>query len=561
MASAVSPDDFPNPPTRPAAGYPPSPMNAPRTPVWLLVSAAVLLAAVVASGVVGLRAIDDLSYEFAVADRPAEVQRTLGELLSAAQDIETGQRGYLLSGNEVYLEPYSGGLGEVDSLLARLDRLVSWNPVQVARMPVLRGRVDSVRSYYATSVALRRTGGLGPAVARVESGEGLALMDSVRSMVRTMEREAVRVRELRQRHVARAKRSARRALWASTVALAVALALAALGVARTLRARDAASASLARSADELARSNDALSQALAEREQALLRVRAMQGQLVQQEKLAGLGRLTAGVAHELKNPLNFVTNFAALSDEIAGEIAADLAAGRTAEAAASIADLRANTRRVVEHADRADGIVRSMLTHARGVTGSREPVDLGLVVSDATANALGPAADDVRVVVESPGGPVVVEGVALALGRLFQNLIANAVYAVRERAGLGVVDPAYTPTVTVRTRVEDDHGVETAVVEVEDNGAGIPDADLPRIFEPFFTTKAPGQGTGLGLPLAHDIAVGHGGSLLADRAPGGGALFTVRLPVHGLGEAAEELAEPAGATGRATGDARRQSYD
>ena len=401
-------------------------------------------------------------------------------------------------------------------------------------MPVLRGRVDSVRSYYATSVALRRTDGLAPALARVESGGGKALMDSVRAIIRTMEDEAVRVRGLREQRVARAQRWARRALWASTAVLALALTLAAVAVWRTLRARDAAAAELAGAAASLTRSNDALSQALAEREQALLRVRSMQGQLVQQEKLAGLGRLTAGVAHELKNPLNFVTNFAALSDEIAEEIADDLAAGRTTEAAHAMADLRANTQRVVEHAERADGIVRSMLTHARGVTGTREQVDLGIVLSDATAHALGPAAGDVHVAVEAPDTPVVIHGVALALGRLFQNLIANAVYAVRERAGLGVADPAYTPAVTVRMRTENEHGVEVAVVEVEDNGAGIPDADLPRIFEPFFTTKAPGQGTGLGLPLAHDIAVGHGGSLLAERAPHGGALFTVRLPVEGM---------------------------
>ena len=129
---------------------------------------------------------------------------------------------------------------------------------------------------------------------------------------------------------------------------------------------------------------------------------------------------------------------------------------------------------------------------------------------------------------------VVVEAAPQALGRMFQNVIANAVHAVRERASLGGGHPGppYVPTVTVRTRREDDHGVATAVVEVEDNGAGIPEADLARIFEPFFTTRAPGQGTGLGLSLAHDIAVGHGGSLTAGRAPGGGARFVVRLPVH-----------------------------
>ena len=503
------------------------PLASTRSSAALVAVAVVLLAAVVASGVVGLRAVDELSYEFEVADRPAEVYRTLGALLSAAQDIETGQRGYLLSGNEAYLEPYDRALGRVDPLLDRLDRLVSWNPLQVSRMPTLRGRVDSVRSYYAESVALRRTEGLGPALARVESGGGKALMDSVRAVVGRMETEAVRVRGLREARVDRAQQSARRALWASTGVLALALVLAALVVWRTLRSRD-------RSAAALDAERHALSQALAEREQALLRVQTMQAQLVQQEKLAGLGRLTAGVAHELKNPLNFVTNFAALSDEIAEEMADLLAEGDVGEATAALDDLRANTRRVVEHADRADGIVRSMLTHARGISGSREPVDLSLVLSDAVAYALGPVDSDVEVVVEAPDEPVVIEGVPLALGRLFQNLIANAVHAVVERAGLDSAPAGlpYTPTVTLRTRLEDDLGSEVAVVEVDDNGAGIPDADVARVFEPFFTTKAPGQGTGLGLPLAHDIAVGHGGSLVAGKAPGGGARFTARLPLR-----------------------------
>lgn len=259
----------------------------------------------------------------------------------------------------------------------------------------------------------------------------------------------------------------------------------------------------------------------------------MQAQMVQQEKLAGLGRLTAGVAHGLKNPLNFVTNFAQLSNEIAEEIGDDLAGGEITKAVDSVADLLANTQRVVEHAERADAIVRSMLTHAQGVTGTREPVELAPIIADAVLHGLGLEGTEVDVVVEEET-PVTVDGIALALSRLFQNLIENAVHAVRERSGLGGGARDYHPRVTIRLRVETEYGFETAIIEVEDNGAGIPEADLPRIFEPFFTTKSPGQGTGLGLPLAHDIAVGHGGSLTAERSERGGALFTVRLPVKGL---------------------------
>ena len=491
--------------------------------------AVVLFATVVGSGVIGLSAISELSYEFAVADRPATVYRTLESLLSATQDIETGQRGYLLSGNEAYLEPYERGLREINPTLDTLDRLVSWNPLQVRRMGPLKAQIDTLQDYYAESIQLRRERGLEPSLARIQEGNGKAYMDSIRVMVSRMQEEAVRVRGLRQERVAAAQKAARRSLWASTVVLVLALLLSTVIVWRTLRLRDRAAARLAASADEVRQSNDALSQALAEREQALHRVHSMQAQLVQQEKLAGLGRLTAGVAHELKNPLNFVTNFAQLSNEIADELADEIADGDTAALAESVEDLRANTRRVMEHAERADGIVRSMLTHARGVTGTRETVALAPIVAEAVTYALGPEGEDVTVVVDERQ-PIVVEGVALALGRLFQNVISNGVYAVRERAGLSG-DRSYTPTVAVRSRLEEDHGIEMAVVEIEDNGAGIPDADLPRIFEPFYTTKAPGQGTGLGLPLAHDIAVGHGGSLMAGRAASGGALFTVRLPV------------------------------
>lgn len=507
------------------------PLISHTSPLWLLALAIVLLVAVAASGMVGLGAIEDLSYEFEVADRPATVHRTLETLLSATQDIETGQRGFLLSGNDAYLEPYERGLAEVDPLLDTLDRLVSWNPLQVRRMPVLRRRVEAVRSYYAESVSSRREQGLDESLARVQSGQGKMLMDSVRVMVKRMQAEATRVRGLREARVTKAQQSARRALWISTGTLLLALLLATAAVWWMLRSRERAAARLADSVNQIRESNEAMSQALAEREQALHRVHSIQAQMVQQEKLAGLGRLTAGVAHELKNPLNFVTNFAQLSNEIADELADDLAEGEIERATDSVEDLRANTRRVVEHAERADEIVRSMLTHARGVSGSREPVPLASVITDAVVHGLGPEGSDVEVTVEEPV-PVVVDGVALALSRLFQNLIANAIYEVRERAGLGSDGLDYTPHVWVRSRVEDEYGVETAIIEVEDNGAGIPEADLPRIFEPFFTTKAPGQGTGLGLSLAHDIAVGHGGSLTAARAKAGGAVFTVRLPVE-----------------------------
>ena len=524
----------------------------PRHP-WLALSAGLAVLAGVASLGIGLRSVSTLSHEYAVADRPAEVARKLDQLLSAAQDLETGQRGYLLTGDDAFLAPYESARGRLAPILSRLDVLVSWNPVQVRRMPVLRQRLDAAEAYYAETVGVRRRGTARPGIGRAQAGEGKARMDSVRAIIADMEAEAERVHALRERHVRAAERSARQALWGSALGLLASLGLAGALGARAFRARDAATTALVAS-------NDALSQALAEREAALHRVRTVQAQLVQQEKLAGLGRLTAGVAHELKNPLNFVINFAALVEEQADEAVRDAEADRVGVALDALPELRANARKVAEHADRADRIVQSMLTHARGVSGARHPVELRAVLAEATTHALGMVGgDDVRVVTEQPDEPVVVEGVPLALSRMFQNLIANAVYAVRERAGLGgdLPVPRYVPTVTLRTHLDDEHGVDVAVVEVEDNGAGIPEADVARIFEPFFTTKGPGQGTGLGLPLAHDIAVGHGGSLTARRAPGGGALFTVRIPLEPLADLEDEADDLAAASAPDDAEERR----
>jgi len=475
--------------------------------------------------VLGLRAIATLSYEYDVADRPAQVYSTLESLLAAALDLETGERGYLLTGDDAFLEPYEAARTAIPPLVERLEVLVSWNSTQVDRMPILRRRLDALRAYHAETIGARRAGTPASTLMAATATDGKARMDALREMIRDMQTEATRVRGLRERSVARAQRSARRSLWAAGLGMLLAVGLAAGVALRAIRTRDVVAA-------DLADSNAAMTQALAEREAALHRVRTVQTQLVQQEKLAGLGRLSAGVAHELKNPLNFVVNFAALAEEAADDALDAANAGDMPEALVLLPDVRDNARKVREHADRADRIVRSMLTHAHGVTGSRQSVELRTVLTEATTLALGLDTSGVEVVTEAPPTPVVIEGVPLALGRLFQNLIENAAYAVRERIGLTRSPAAYAPRITLRTRVENDLGLETVVVEVEDNGAGIPEADLARIFEPFFTTKGPGQGTGLGLSMAHDIAVGHGGSITARPAAGGGARFVVRLPLH-----------------------------
>ena len=321
------------------------------------------------------------------------------------------------------------------------------------------------------------------------------------------------------------------ALWATALTNLVLfglIAASALALRRLLLARD-------RAVETLRASNVHLAQAVAEREAALVHVQSMQAQLVQQEKLAGLGRLTAGVAHELKNPLNFVNNFALLAGELADEAQAAFEAGQPDEARALLPDLRLNVLKVSEHGQRADEIVRTMLVHARGVSGEREPVDLADVLATAAAQAAGPVDSEhrtVRVVreIHADLDGTAISGIPSALGRMFLNLIENAVQATRERAGFE--GAAYAPEVrVVAHRGRDRLGHDVALVTIADNGAGISDTALPRIFEPFYTTKAPGQGTGLGLSLAYDIAVGHGGTLMAGRSEAGGALLTVTLPL------------------------------
>ena len=376
-------------------------------------------------------------------------------------------------------------------------------------------------------------------------------MDGIRARLDEMGVEAARVRAAYTERAARARENARRAAWTSTAGLMGLFAILALGVRADGRRRERYADGLARANDDLAlankaqaESNAALSTALGEREAALARVRAMQAQLVQQEKLAGMGRLTAGVAHEIKNPLNFVTNFASLTTDLAREATEAAEKGDLAEVKALLGTIAQNSGKIKSHGQRADEIVQAMLTHARGVSGERRAVELAETIGTAVEQAVGPDGTgrvDLSVDVDPALGPA--EIIPESVVRAVRNLVENAVHAVRQRDGAG--DPGYRPAVRVTARRGTDHdGHAAAVVTVSDNGAGIPDDLFPRVFEPFFTTKGPGSGTGLGLSLAHDIAVGHGGSLLATRPDGGGATFVLTLPL--VAPAGTDGAEPVG---------------
>jgi GAF domain-containing protein len=276
-------------------------------------------------------------------------------------------------------------------------------------------------------------------------------------------------------------------------------------------------------------------------EKALQELQAAQASLIHAEKMASLGQLTAGIAHEIKNPLNFVNNFAELSGELLLELTET-----TAPAVAALGDderaavdeivemLRGNLDKIAEHGKRADGIVKSMLEHSRGVSGERRVVDLNALIEEALNLAYhGARAQDAsfNITLERDLDPAVapIELAPQEITRVFLNLIGNGFYAATKRAR-GNGGAAYRPTLQVST-----HDLGEAVeVRVRDNGTGIPPEIRDQLFQPFFTTKPTGEGTGLGLSISWDIVTQqHGGSIEVASRPGEFTEFTIRLPRNG----------------------------
>ncbi|MCX7382211.1 MAG: GAF domain-containing protein [Alphaproteobacteria bacterium] len=286
---------------------------------------------------------------------------------------------------------------------------------------------------------------------------------------------------------------------------------------------------------ENARLFEAARRAQAASDAALADLRRTQDRLIQTEKLASLGALTAGIAHEIKNPLNFVNNFAALSVELLDELRAvidpePIGAAARDEVAELTTMLKGNLDKVVSHGKRADGIVKNMLLHSREAGGERREVDFNATVEE----ALNLAYHGARA--EKPGFNITLaRDYDPAIGavtlypqeftRVLLNLIGNGFYAATKRKA--EAPEGFEPTLTVSTETHRD----AVVVRVRDNGTGMPDAVKARIFEPFFTTKPAGEGTGLGLSLSHDIVVKqHGGTIAVASEPGLFTEFTVTLP-------------------------------
>jgi two-component system, NtrC family, sensor kinase len=273
-------------------------------------------------------------------------------------------------------------------------------------------------------------------------------------------------------------------------------------------------------------------------ERALADLRRAQDRLVETQKLASLGQLTAGIAHEIKNPLNFVNNFAELSSELAEELREALAAQETGgpdPARAEIDDLtrtlNANLVKIVEHGKRADSIVKNMLMHSRGSTGERRAANLNAIVEESLNLAYhGARAEnpDFNVTLHQDLDPAIgdIELFPQEITRVLLNLFGNGFYAARERQRR-TAEPGFEPALWVSTRALG----ERVEIRVRDNGTGIPEQTRAKIFEPFFTTKPVGEGTGLGLSLSFDIVVKqHGGSFEVASKEGEFTEFVVTLP-------------------------------
>ena len=265
-------------------------------------------------------------------------------------------------------------------------------------------------------------------------------------------------------------------------------------------------------------------------EKAYKTLQATQAQLVQSEKMASLGELTAGIAHEIQNPLNFVNNFSEVNKELLTEMKEELEKGNLDDAKAIADDVIANEEKIIQHGKRADSIVKGMLQHSRSSSGTKEPTDInaladeylrlayhGLRAKDKSFNAAMKTDLD-----ESIGS---INIIPQDMGRVILNLITNAFYVVAEKKKENIA--GYEPTVSVKTKKV----INKVEITVTDNGNGIPQKILDKIFQPFFTTKPTGQGTGLGLSLSYDIVKAHGGELKVETKEGQGTTFSIILPI------------------------------
>ncbi len=289
---------------------------------------------------------------------------------------------------------------------------------------------------------------------------------------------------------------------------------------------------------EVASRTSDLNKANLELNQSLENLKSTQAQLIQSEKMASLGELTAGIAHEIQNPLNFVNNFSELSNELVEElkIKNDKLKIEDEEVRDLLNDISQNLEKINHHGKRAADIVKGMLQHSRTSTGQKEPTDINALADEYLRLAYhGLRAKDKSFNAEfktdfDPNLPKI-NVIPQDIGRVLLNLINNAFYSVTEQSKLfqsSELWKSYQPLVAVSTIKLDDK----IQISVKDNGPGIPSSIVDKIFQPFFTTKPTGQGTGLGLSLSYDIVKAHGGELRVETVEGEGSEFIIQIPIN-----------------------------
>jgi two-component system NtrC family sensor kinase len=277
--------------------------------------------------------------------------------------------------------------------------------------------------------------------------------------------------------------------------------------------------------------NRLLTQQKTKVESTLQELTATQAQLVQSEKMASLGELTAGIAHEIQNPLNFVNNFSEVSKELLEEMKTELNNGNAEDAKEIADDVIQNLEKINYHGKRADAIVKGMLQHSRSSSGKKEPTDINALADEylrLTYHGLRAKDKSFNAAFETNFDEAIgkINIVPQDVGRVIMNLLTNAFYVVDEKKKSGV--DGYEPTVTISTKKIDDK----VFISVTDNGNGIPQNIVDKIFQPFFTTKPTGQGTGLGLSLSYDILKAHGGEIKVETKEEMGTTFIIQLPVN-----------------------------
>jgi two-component system, NtrC family, sensor kinase len=264
----------------------------------------------------------------------------------------------------------------------------------------------------------------------------------------------------------------------------------------------------------------------------LSELKITQSQLIQSEKMASLGELTAGIAHEIQNPLNFVNNFSEINTELVTELQQEAASGNLDEVKAIAKSIKENEEKIIHHGKRADAIVKGMLQHSRASSGQKEPTDINALTDEylrLAYHGFRAKEKSFSATMETEFDKSIgkIKVVPQEIGRVILNLINNAFYAVNEKQKQSL--NGYEPVITVTTKKLTADKVE---VRVKDNGMGIPQKVQEKIFQPFFTTKPTGQGTGLGLSLSYDIMKSHGGEIKVNTKEGEGSEFIIQLGVN-----------------------------